>query len=105
MTRPITPVSRPGVPSGGTYVVCLDCAKQFEYDWERMKIGKAIPRPVEDGVLPADLPRRRNPGVKYALLGSALPLAVMLGKTLLSKRRPPSDTQRPRPSAEDKPET
>lgn len=22
----------------GTYVVCLDCGKQFSYDWEQMRI-------------------------------------------------------------------
>ena len=27
------------VPSGTQhYVVCLDCARKFEYDWNRMKI-------------------------------------------------------------------
>jgi hypothetical protein len=27
----------------GTYVVCLDCGKEFAYDWQKMKIvsGKA----------------------------------------------------------------
>lgn len=22
----------------GTYVVCLDCGKEFAYDWEQMKV-------------------------------------------------------------------
>ena len=22
-----------------TYVVCLDCGKEFEYDWAKMKVG------------------------------------------------------------------
>ncbi|HKW25472.1 MAG TPA: hypothetical protein VJN48_06790 [Terriglobales bacterium] len=22
----------------GTYVVCLDCGKEFSYDWEQMKV-------------------------------------------------------------------
>lgn len=25
-------------PPAGTYVVCLDCGKEFPYDWERMKV-------------------------------------------------------------------
>src|SRR6266436_3391352 len=25
-----------------TYVVCLDCGKQFVYDWENMRLGKAV---------------------------------------------------------------
>ncbi len=24
----------------GTYVVCLDCGKEFPYDWTQMKIGR-----------------------------------------------------------------
>jgi hypothetical protein len=26
------------VPRNGTYVVCLDCGKEFPYDWKAMKI-------------------------------------------------------------------
>ena len=25
----------------GTYVVCLDCGKEFPYDWEQMKVVSA----------------------------------------------------------------
>jgi hypothetical protein len=28
----------PIAPAGKHYVVCLDCGKQFDYDWKRMKI-------------------------------------------------------------------
>jgi hypothetical protein len=30
----------------GTYVVCLDCGKEFAYDWEAMKIIGSIPEPT-----------------------------------------------------------
>lgn len=35
----------------GTYVVCLDCGKEFAYDWQTMKIvpsvaGKSRPGPA-----------------------------------------------------------
>ena len=31
----------------GTYVVCLDCGKEFPYDWNQMKIvGPQASRPV-----------------------------------------------------------
>jgi hypothetical protein len=34
----------------GTYVVCLDCGKEFPYDWKEMKIvcpqSESAPRPV-----------------------------------------------------------
>ena len=29
----------------GTYVVCLDCGKEFGYDWKQMKVVNGIPRP------------------------------------------------------------
>jgi hypothetical protein len=27
----------------GTYVVCLDCGKEFPYDWQRMKVVSGHP--------------------------------------------------------------
>jgi hypothetical protein len=27
-----------GSPSMNTYIVCLDCGKEFPYDWQKMKI-------------------------------------------------------------------
>jgi TonB family protein len=41
ITRPITPASRAGLPNK-TYVVCLDCGKQFSYDLKEMRIGKPV---------------------------------------------------------------
>jgi hypothetical protein len=26
----------------GTYVVCLDCGKEFDYDWQEMRIGNPV---------------------------------------------------------------
>jgi len=28
----------------GTYVVCLDCGREFSYDWQEMRIAKAQPK-------------------------------------------------------------
>jgi hypothetical protein len=42
LTRPVTPVTKGDNPHGGTYVVCLDCGKQFAYDTKEMRLGKAI---------------------------------------------------------------
>jgi hypothetical protein len=25
-----------------TYVVCLDCGKEFFYDWQRMRLGRSV---------------------------------------------------------------
>jgi hypothetical protein len=62
----LTPVGAKGVPQGKTYVVCLDCGKQFTYDLQEMRIGK-----------PVDHPNQRSK-VKFALL-AAVPLAVVIG--------------------------
>jgi len=87
LTRPITPVSKPGAPAGETYVVCLDCGKQFAYDWNHMRIGDAIKRSPDSGVLRPDMPGPSKSKIKYALLGSAIPLAVILGNAVMSNRR------------------
>lgn len=41
ITRPITPVHKPGTPSGATYVVCLECGRPFPYDLANMRMGTA----------------------------------------------------------------
>ena len=35
----------------GTYVACLDCGKEFGYDWKDMKVGEAV-SPVVAGSRP-----------------------------------------------------
>lgn len=47
-TFPITP-GRRSIPSvanaagrHGTYVVCLDCGKEFGYDWSEMRVGDPV---------------------------------------------------------------
>ncbi len=87
LTRPITPVRKPGVPSGETSVVCLECGKQFAYDWSHMRIGKAIEQFSDAGVLEPNTPGPGKAKVKYALIGSAIPFAILLGSALIKKRR------------------
>ena len=40
----------------GTYVVCLECGKEFPYDWEEMKLVRTRPetshRTVQVSILP-----------------------------------------------------
>lgn len=38
----------------GTYVVCLDCGKEFPYDWQEMKVIGATPRPSAAVAEPAE---------------------------------------------------
>jgi hypothetical protein len=44
-TFPITPARRSQVSAEnarrGTYIVCLDCGREFDYDWKDMKISHA----------------------------------------------------------------
>jgi hypothetical protein len=42
ITRPFTRLGKPGAPHGVTYVVCLDCGREFAYDWKEMRMGPAI---------------------------------------------------------------
>ncbi len=37
----------------GTYVVCLDCGKEFAYDWEAMKVIGTISKPAAHAPLEA----------------------------------------------------
>lgn len=44
-TFPLTPGRKnmaPSAPRLNTYVVCLDCGKEFAYDWEEMRIGQPV---------------------------------------------------------------
>jgi len=49
-TFPLTPsrsgAFTPGSQRHGTYVVCLDCGKEFGYDWAEMRIGEPVPARV-----------------------------------------------------------
>jgi hypothetical protein len=49
-TFPLTP-SRKGLPTGSrsAYVVCLDCGKEFSYDWKEMRVG-ALVQPINGPV-------------------------------------------------------
>jgi hypothetical protein len=44
-TFPLTPARRNGSPAistaqrNGPYVTCLDCGKEFAYDWKTMRVG------------------------------------------------------------------
>jgi hypothetical protein len=42
-TFPLTPARKSG---HSTYVVCLDCGKEFGYNWAEMHIGEPVAVPV-----------------------------------------------------------
>ena len=47
-TFPLTPQRKstgfqaPTAARMGTYVTCLDCGKELDYNWEEMRIGKPV---------------------------------------------------------------
>ena len=43
-TFPLTPSRKMATSSHrhGTYVVCLDCGKEFGYNWKEMRIGEPV---------------------------------------------------------------
>ena len=45
-TFPLTPSRRSmrsdGSSRNGTYIVCLDCGKEFDYNWKEMRIGNPV---------------------------------------------------------------
>ncbi len=84
LTRPITPVHTPGASSDGTYVVCLDCGKQFSYDWSTMRVGKQVRASATAGVLRPDMPKPPGSKLKYAVFASGM---LLIGKALWPKRR------------------
>lgn len=88
LTRPVSPVSKAGQQHGQAYVVCLDCGKQFEYDIQEMRIGKAIQQSRDSGVLVPEDAAARPSRLKYLL--AAVPAALMLGALLQGKRHPKS---------------
>jgi len=74
----------------GTYVVCLECGKQFAYDWENMRLGSAVDisenAPAHETET-APIPFRTKSGLKYLAWGSAVSAALLLGKAAQSRRR------------------
>jgi hypothetical protein len=52
-TFPQTPQRKNGalqstaaVRNGNTYVACLDCGKEFAYNWSEMRVGQPVPSRV-----------------------------------------------------------
>ena len=84
----------------GSAVVCLACGKQFSYDLKEMRIGKPLPSSADFGVLPPGMPGLRKSKIKLAL-GIGVPLGIVIGSALSSRRKPASqqpDTERNKPA-------
>lgn len=88
LTRPLAAITKAGQPHSQSYVVCLDCGKQFEYNLNEMRIGKAIETSHDHAVVPANMPMPRRTKVKYAALLTAVPAAFVLGAFFKGKPKP-----------------
>lgn len=90
-TFPLTPVRKKNdTGAAETYVVCLECGRQFTYDWDNMRLGKVVdlsggPAPSED--VPV-IPFRTKSNLRYLIWGSALSAALVLGKAIQTPKRP-----------------
>jgi len=87
LTRPVAPVTKAGQPHSQSYVVCLDCGKQFEYDVNEMRIGRAIDHAQDRGVVPPNMPTARKTVLRYALLAATMPVAIVLGAVLKGTKK------------------
>jgi len=93
LTRPVAAVQAAGKPHGGCYVVCLNCGKQFEYDWSEMSRGRPIGYSNDEGVVPPAPPWSREAKLRYAVLltvPALLALGVVLAGTSEPRRNPSS---------------
>jgi hypothetical protein len=88
LTRPFTPLAKNGIPHRETYVVCLDCTKQFAYDLNEMQIGMVIDHSHDACVLPQGMPHPRKTRFAYAL-GLAVPVVVLVGAALRARKPAP----------------
>src|SRR5450759_3193565 len=94
LTRPVAPITKAGQPHSQSYVVCLDCGKQFEYDLKEMRIGKVIDHSNDACVVPKDMPLPSTTKVKYVVL-AAVPVAIVIGAMLkIKKSRPQKNARR-----------
>lgn len=94
LTRPVTPVSKAGVPHGDTYVVCLDCGKQFAYDLKEMRIMRPVAHSTSGGVVAPETARRRKSPLRWMAWGSLLPLAWIAGTALQRSRKEREENRR-----------
>jgi hypothetical protein len=89
----VAPITKAGQPHSQSYVVCLDCGKQFEYDLNLMRMGKAIDHSHDACVVPKNMPLPTTAKVKYAVL-AAVPVALVIGAVLKAKKSEPPKSAR-----------
>jgi len=97
-TFPLTPAGKTKNQPGETYVVCLDCCKQFRYDWEHMSMGKGVDLSANSNSADLEgpnIPVGERSRLRYVAWASVIPAAWLIlkaGKSL--KRRGKEDESR-----------
>ena len=86
LSRPLTPPRRAGAIPGETYVVCLDCGKQFSYDVKWMRIGRPLEAATKPVSAPSSAPLQPKKKLGYTLAAS-VPAALFFGAVLRRARR------------------
>ena len=89
-TFPLTQARKTGADASETYVVCLDCGKQFVYDWEHMRIAKPVDIAAASTSVDAEAPRipfKTKRALRYLAWASAVSAAWAVGRAVKSRRR------------------
>ena len=89
-TFPLTQARKTGADESEIYVVCLDCGKQFVYDWEHMRIAKPVDIAATSPSAGAEGPRipfKTKRALRYLAWASAVSAAWAVGRTVKSRRR------------------
>ena len=89
-TFPLTQARKTGADASEIYVVCLDCGKQFVYDWEQMRIAKPVDIAAASTSVDAEAPRipfKTKRALRYLAWASAVSAAWAVGRAVKSRRR------------------
>ena len=85
LTQPVAPITNVGKQHSQAYVVCLDCGKPFEYDMQKMRIGKLIDDFHDVHPVPKKTASPLAMKLKYAVL-AAVPVALVIGVVVKGKK-------------------
>jgi hypothetical protein len=83
-TFPLTPARKTGAGPAQTYVVCLDCGKQFTYDWKSMRLGERVDISADS---PEVQPKPAKSKLRYVAWISAVPVAWLAVNAAVKARK------------------
>ena len=83
-TFPLTPARTTGSGPAQTYVVCLDCGKQFNYDWKSMQRGERVDLSADP---PEVKPKAAKSKLRYVAWATAVPVAWLVANAAAKARK------------------